>query len=67
MHDDAVHHLAAFADPWEQVRLLADTDRTEALIRWLVEVCPGRTMLGAGCGTGLLSMVAARAGARRVL
>jgi protein-L-isoaspartate O-methyltransferase len=58
--------LADFADPWEHARLLSDRSRNDALIELLRRRAPGATVLEVGCGTGLLSCVAARLGARRV-
>lgn len=59
-------HPAAFADPWEHVRLLSDETRNDALIRLLKRRSPGAHVLEVGCGTGLLSCIAARCGAERV-
>lgn len=58
--------LAHFSNPWEHVRLLSDADRNEALIDVLARRAPGARVLEVGCGTGLLSCIAARLGARRV-
>lgn len=58
--------LALFGNPWEHVRLLSDGARNQALIAMLARRAPGATVLEVGCGTGLLSCVAARLGARRV-
>lgn len=60
-------HLDGFEDPWEHLRLLSDPERNAALVALLVRHAPGRSVLEVGCGTGLLSLVAARAGARRVI
>jgi SAM-dependent methyltransferase len=57
----------AFADLWEHVRLLSDGPRNEALIALLRRRAPGNTVVEVGCGTGLLSCIAARLGARRVI
>ncbi|MEZ4239174.1 MAG: methyltransferase domain-containing protein [Myxococcota bacterium] len=56
-----------FADPWEHVRLLSDRVRNDALLQLLTRRAPGARVLEVGCGTGLLSCVAARLGARRVI
>jgi hypothetical protein len=55
-----------FADPWEHVRLLSDGARNAALIQLLRRHAPGNRVLEVGCGTGLLSCIAARLGAVRV-
>jgi predicted O-methyltransferase YrrM len=59
--------LADFADPWEQLRLLADPARNDALWRWLERHAAGRRVLEVGCGTGIFACAAARLGAARVV
>lgn len=59
--------LEGFADPWEQLRLLADADRNDALLAWLERHVAGRRVLEIGCGTGLWSCVAASLGAAHVV
>src|SRR5690606_20161346 len=51
---------------WEHVRLLSDRPRNDALITLLRRHAPGARVLEVGCGTGLLSCVAAKLGAARV-
>lgn len=58
--------ISGFSDPWEHVRLLSDADRNEALLALLHRYAPGNRVLEVGCGTGLLSCVAAKLGARQV-
>jgi FkbM family methyltransferase len=58
--------LDDFADPWEHVRLLSDGARNEALVELLRKRAPGARVLEVGCGSGLLSCVAARLGATEV-
>lgn len=55
-----------FADPWEHALLLSDRTRNDALLRMLEARAPGQRVLEVGCGTGLLSCVAARLGAAHV-
>lgn len=62
----SVIDVAAFADVWEHVRLLSDAPRNEAMLAMLERRAPGNRVLEVGCGTGLLSCIAARLGAREV-
>lgn len=56
-----------WGDPWQHARLLADLDRTRGLVDFLARHAPGRSVVEVGCGTGLLSCIAARLGATRVI
>lgn len=58
--------LSNFSNPWEHVRLLSDGARNQALIQVLERRAPGARVLEVGCGTGLLSCIAARLGATEV-
>ncbi|MEQ1501284.1 MAG: class I SAM-dependent methyltransferase [Myxococcota bacterium] len=57
---------AEFGDPWEHTRLLSDRPRNDALVRMLTARAPGNRVLEVGCGTGLLSCIAAKLGAAHV-
>lgn len=59
--------ISLFADPWEHIRLLSDGPRNAALVGFLAKHAPGRRVLEIGCGSGLLSLVAARLGASEVI
>ena len=58
---------ADFADPWEHARLLSDAPRNRLLVELLRRRAPGAVVVEIGCGTGVLSCVAARLGARQVV
>ena len=59
--------LSGFANPWEHIRLLSDSPRNEVLIQLLAKRAPGARVLEVGCGTGLLSCIAAKLGAAEVI
>ena len=46
--------------------MLEDAARTEAYRRAIEESCDGKLVMDLGCGTGILSIFAARAGAEHV-
>ncbi|MEL6346734.1 MAG: 50S ribosomal protein L11 methyltransferase [Myxococcota bacterium] len=58
--------LTGFADLWEHVRLLSDGPRNAALLSLLKRHAPDARVCEIGCGSGLLSLIAARMGARKV-
>lgn len=47
--------------------MLEDEARTEAYRRAIFATCKGKIVLEVGCGTGILSLFAAQAGAKRVI
>ena len=59
--------LEGFANIWEHSRLLSDNTRNQALIDLLKRHAPGKRVLEIGCGSGLLSCIAAKLGAEHVL
>jgi SAM-dependent methyltransferase len=58
--------LSSFGNPWEHIRLLSDARRNSDLIAMLERHARNRRVLEVGCGTGLLSCIAARLGAEHV-
>lgn len=58
--------LSGFGGGWEHLRLLSDPERNRVLVAMLQARAPGATVLEVGCGTGVLSCLAARLGAKRV-
>lgn len=59
-------NLDGFANPWEHSRLLSDSTRNAAMVSLLARHAPGHRVLEVGCGSGLLSCIAARMGASKV-
>lgn len=58
--------MDGFDDPWEHIRLLSDAPRNRQMLTLLERHAKDAMVLEAGCGTGVLSCVAARLGARHV-
>lgn len=56
-----------WSDSWEHARLLGDSSRTHGMVGFLKRNVPGQRVVEVGCGTGLLSCIAARLGARHVI
>lgn len=56
----------SFASPLAHVRMLRDRVRTDAFRTAVERAAPGRVVLDLGCGSGILSLFAARAGAEHV-
>lgn len=70
-HVDRAHQRVSsrvgFDAPGQHINMLNDRARTEAYLRAIPEVVrPGDTVVEIGTGSGILSMAAARAGARHV-
>jgi protein arginine N-methyltransferase 3 len=64
-----VYHVTSFHSIIHVVHLLQDEIRTETYRTFIEEnpdVFKDKIVLDVGCGTGILSMFAARAGARKV-
>ncbi len=56
-----------FASPLTHFQMIRDSVRVLSYQRAIQRHCPGRTVVEIGCGSGILSIFAARAGARRVI
>ena len=67
-HNFAVPYHMSYRDVAMHKVMLQDVVRTDAYEKSISEVVgPERSVLDFGCGTGILSMFAARAGARKVI
>jgi SAM-dependent methyltransferase len=64
---DAALATAAFASPVEHFAMVRDTIRVSAYRRAIFRHCNDKTVVEIGCGSGILSIFAAKAGARRVI
>ena len=56
-----------FASALSHLMMVRDSVRVMSYRRAIERHCPGRTVVEIGCGSGILSIFAARAGARRVI
>jgi protein arginine N-methyltransferase 1 len=64
---DAALATAGFASAFEHFMMVRDTVRVSAYRRAIFRHCKDRTVVEIGCGSGILSIFAAQAGARRVI
>jgi predicted RNA methylase len=64
---DAALATAGFASAFEHFMMVRDTVRVSAYRRAIFRHCKDRTVVEIGCGSGILSIFAAKAGARRVI
>jgi SAM-dependent methyltransferase len=64
---DAALAAAGFASPLTHFTMVRDTVRVSAYRRAIFRHCKDRTVVEIGCGSGILSIFAAKAGARRVI
>ncbi|HYR29723.1 MAG TPA: 50S ribosomal protein L11 methyltransferase, partial [Thermoanaerobaculia bacterium] len=65
--NDAALATAGFASPFEHFMMVRDTVRVSAYRRAIFRHCKDKTVVEIGCGSGILSIFAAQAGARRVI
>ena len=65
--DDAALASGGFASIGEHFRMVRDTVRVSAYRRAIFRHCKDKSVIEIGCGSGLLSIFAAKAGARRVI
>jgi SAM-dependent methyltransferase len=64
---DAALATAGFASAFEHFMMVRDTVRVSAYRRAIFRHCKDKTVVEIGCGSGILSIFAAKAGARRVI
>jgi SAM-dependent methyltransferase len=64
---DAALAASGFASPVEHFGMVRDTVRVQAYRRAIFRHCKDKTVVEIGCGSGILSIFAAKAGARRVI
>lgn len=65
--DDAALATAGFASVSAHFTMVRDTVRVSAYRRAIFRHCKDKTVVEIGCGSGILSIFAAKAGARRVI
>ncbi len=65
--DDAALATGGFASPVEHFVMMQDTVRVSAYRRAIFRHCRDKMVVEIGCGSGILSIFAAKAGARRVI
>jgi precorrin-6B methylase 2 len=65
--DDAALASAGFASPVQHFGMIQDTVRVLAYRRAIFRHCRDKNVVEIGCGSGILSIFAAKAGARRVI
>ena len=65
--NDAALAGAGFASPLTHFMMVRDTVRVSAYRRAIFRHCRDKTVVEIGCGSGILSIFAAKAGARRVI
>ncbi|HXA18367.1 MAG TPA: 50S ribosomal protein L11 methyltransferase [Thermoanaerobaculia bacterium] len=65
--DDAALAGGGFASPAEHFVMMQDTVRVSAYRRAIFRHCRDKVVVEIGCGSGILSIFAAKAGARRVI
>jgi len=65
--DDAALAGSGFASAYEHFTMVRDTVRVSAYRRAIFRHCKDKVVVEIGCGSGILSIFAAQAGARRVI
>jgi predicted O-methyltransferase YrrM len=65
--DDAALAGSGFASAYEHFMMVRDTVRVSAYRRAIFRHCRDKVVVEIGCGSGILSIFAAQAGARRVI
>jgi predicted RNA methylase len=59
-------YFKGYSEPDIHIEMLNDNIRVEQYTKAINEICKGKVVLDLGCGTGVLSVLAIKAGALKV-